>query len=112
MKNAPRTMHAIPSTDICAVDHIEAGHDTSHATTMQCIGDNRISAPTSVDISVILPVIDETDSLGKTIDILLAENSAVIEEMLIVVYGKTTPAALTVCSVLEQQHRDLISVRR
>jgi glycosyltransferase involved in cell wall biosynthesis len=66
---------------------------------------------TDIRVWVILPVIDETTSLRKTVDILLAENSAEIERLLIVTCRKSTAAALSVCRQLAEEHPSLIEVR-
>jgi len=53
-----------------------------------------------MDVSVILPVIDETVSLRKTAQILLSENAADIGEILIIGCGLTTPEAKAVADEL------------
>ena len=67
-----------------------------------------VSAPPALRVSVILPVIDETASLRTTVQILLAENSPDVAEILIVTCGKTTEPALAVCRDLVSQHPSLI----
>ena len=62
-------------------------------------------------VSIILPVIDETDSLRETVEILLAENSKDVSEILIVVCGKTKPASLATAEELRVRWPDLIQVR-
>jgi len=62
-------------------------------------------------VSVILPVIDETISLQKTIDTLLLENREEISEILIIGCEKTTPEALIVCRRLVREHSGLIQLR-
>ncbi len=64
-----------------------------------------------MNVSVILPVIDETVSLRKTVDVLLADNRANIGEILIVACDKTSREALAVCNALASEHDDLISVQ-
>ena len=64
-----------------------------------------------MQVSVILPVIDETTSLRKTLEILLAENPNEIHEVLIVVCQKTTEAAMDVARKLAQEHPGLIQIR-
>jgi len=64
-----------------------------------------------VRVSVILPVIDETTSLRKTVDILLAENRASIGEILIVACSKTTEQSRAVCDALLREHPGLVSLR-
>jgi glycosyltransferase involved in cell wall biosynthesis len=67
--------------------------------------------PSLLRVSVILPVIDETSSLRKTIDILLTENQRDLAEILIVTCGKTTVDALAVCRDLAREYPALIQVR-
>ncbi|MGA2270462.1 MAG: glycosyltransferase family 2 protein [Bryobacteraceae bacterium] len=62
-------------------------------------------------VTAILPVTDETASLRKTVEILLAENPQEITEILIVACQRTTPAALAVAEDLGRQHAGLIQVR-
>jgi glycosyltransferase involved in cell wall biosynthesis len=62
-------------------------------------------------VSIILPVIDETTSLQRTVEILLDENPAVIREILIIVCKKTTPESRSVCEALVTKHPDLVHVR-
>ena len=64
-----------------------------------------------VNASVILPVIDETESLRKTVEIVVAENQAHIAEILLVVCKATTPAALAQCHALEAAWPGLVQVR-
>jgi glycosyltransferase involved in cell wall biosynthesis len=66
---------------------------------------------TPMAVSVLLPVIDETTSLEKTVEVLLAENPKTIHEILIVVCKKTTPEARAICQSLEQQYPGLVQVR-
>ena len=67
--------------------------------------------PTPLTVSVILPVIDETDSLRETVEILMAENSKDISEILIVVCDKTKPTSLAAAETLRGRWPDLIQVR-
>ncbi len=62
-------------------------------------------------VSVILPVMDETESLKETIRILLEENSRAISEILIVVCARTTPESMEVCESLEREQPALIKLR-
>jgi glycosyltransferase involved in cell wall biosynthesis len=72
----------------------------------------RVSSGTSaIRVSVVLPVIDETTSLRKTVDILLAENAPDLAEILIITCRKTSEAALAVCQDLVQEHPVLIQIR-
>ena len=61
-------------------------------------------------VSVIVPVIDETASLRKTIEVVLAENRPHISEILIIVCKKTTPPALETSNELAGEHPGLIQV--
>ncbi|MBV8810169.1 MAG: glycosyltransferase family 2 protein [Acidobacteriaceae bacterium] len=62
-------------------------------------------------VSVVLPVMDETDSLRQTVEVLLAENSNDISEILIVVCGKTTQPSMAVAEGLRARWPDMIRVR-
>jgi len=62
------------------------------------------SKASALTVSVILPVIDETTSLRKTVDIILAENAADVSEILIITCKKTTEAALAVCDELVREN--------
>jgi glycosyltransferase involved in cell wall biosynthesis len=62
-------------------------------------------------ISVLLPVMDETESLRETIRILLEENSQAISEILIVVCARTTPESIAICEALERGQPGLIKLR-
>jgi glycosyltransferase involved in cell wall biosynthesis len=64
-----------------------------------------------MNVSVILPVIDETVSLRQTVEILLAENREHLGEILIIVCKKTNQAALDVCSELTRDYPNLVQVR-
>jgi glycosyltransferase involved in cell wall biosynthesis len=63
-------------------------------------------------VSVILPVIDETSSLRKTVDILLAENAGDLAEILILVCENTTGPSRAVCNELAREHPLLIRIRK
>jgi glycosyltransferase involved in cell wall biosynthesis len=62
-------------------------------------------------VSVILPVIDETVSLRKTVEILLAENRPDIFEILVVGCKLTTPEAVSVAEGFVQAHTGLVQFR-
>jgi glycosyltransferase involved in cell wall biosynthesis len=64
-----------------------------------------------MNVSIILPVIDETGSLRETVDILLAENRSDICEILIVACERTSPPALAVAGELMRDHADVVQVR-
>jgi hypothetical protein len=61
-------------------------------------------------ISIILPVIDETTSLQRTVEILLDENPAAIREILIIVYKTTTPESRSVFEALVKNYPHLVHV--
>lgn len=67
-----------------------------------------ISSQPALRVSVILPVIDETASLRKTVEILLAENAPDVAEILILTCCKTTGPALAICRDLVREHPSLI----
>jgi hypothetical protein len=55
-------------------------------------------------VSIVLPVINETFSLSRTVDILETENGDVIKEYIIVVSPrKTIPASIEVCNELRER---------
>ena len=60
--------------------------------------------------SVFLPVMDETDSLTKTVEIILADCGDAIREFLVVVCQKTTPASRAVVLALQARYPDKIKV--
>jgi glycosyltransferase involved in cell wall biosynthesis len=62
-------------------------------------------------VSILLPLIDETSSLRKTVETLLLENRDDISEILVIACEKTTPAALSVCDELQREHPELIQCR-
>jgi glycosyltransferase involved in cell wall biosynthesis len=68
-------------------------------------------APIPMNVSIILPVIDETVSLRKTVDIVLAENGGDICEILIVACKKTSSASLAVAEDIMRQHSELVHLR-
>jgi glycosyltransferase involved in cell wall biosynthesis len=61
-------------------------------------------------LSIILPVINETISLERTIEIVLRDAREEIAEILIVICKKTTPQALAVIHSLIERYPDLIVV--
>jgi glycosyltransferase involved in cell wall biosynthesis len=62
-------------------------------------------------VSILLPVIDETASLRKTVEIVLLANRTDIAEILIIACDKTTPAAIGVCNELARSYPHLIQLR-
>ncbi len=69
------------------------------------------SGTSAIRVSVILPAIDETASLRKTVDLLLAENAPDLAEILIITCRKTSQATLAVCQDLVREHPPLIQIR-
>jgi len=65
----------------------------------------------TVRVSVILPIIDETFSLDKTVEILLAENRTDIFEILIVACKFTTPDAVAGAEQIVRDYPGLIQLR-
>ena len=70
-----------------------------------------VPAPAHITVSVLLPVIDETTSLEKTVDTLLLENREDIAEILIIACEKTSAAAIGVCNELTRAYPHLIQIR-
>ncbi|HEX3625318.1 MAG TPA: glycosyltransferase family 2 protein [Verrucomicrobiae bacterium] len=68
--------------------------------------------PTRLDsVSIILPVINETVSLRKTIDTILKDvKRELIREFIIVVCKRTTPDAMTVIGELQKEFGELVVV--
>lgn len=62
--------------------------------------------------SVILPLIDETVSLRKTVETILANAPADVGEFLIVVCERTTPESMAVAAALLKRRPDLVVVHR
>lgn len=61
-------------------------------------------------VSVFLPVMDETESLVKTVEIILADCGDAIREFLVVVCKKTTPAARETAAGLRARFPDKVKV--
>ncbi|MCX7008833.1 MAG: glycosyltransferase family 2 protein, partial [Kiritimatiellaeota bacterium] len=61
-------------------------------------------------ISVFLPVMDETESLVKTVEIILADCSDAIREFLVVVCKRTTPASREVAAGLVARFPDKVKI--
>lgn len=61
-------------------------------------------------VSVILPVLNETTSLVRTVEIILEGAADRIKELLIVVCGKTTPEAMATVESLREEFGDLVVV--
>lgn len=62
--------------------------------------------------TIILPVIDETFSLQKTVDILISENTADIHEILIITAKITKKGSLGVVDQLKQKYPNIIKTHR
>lgn len=62
------------------------------------------------DVSIILPVINETFSLEETVDILMKENAPDIKEIIAVVAKITTPESLAVIQKLQDKYPDTIKL--
>ena len=67
-----------------------------------------VTSTGTTEVSVILPVIDETTALQETVRILLAENRQSIREILLIVCNKTTPEALRACSEVTGENPGLV----
>ena len=61
-------------------------------------------------VSVFLPVMDETDSLIKTVEIILADCGDAIREFLVVVCKRTTPASREVAAGLVMRFPDKVKI--
>jgi hypothetical protein len=61
-------------------------------------------------VSVILPVLNETTSLTRTVDIVLRDAKPVVKELLIVVSAKTTPDAMAAVGRLREEQGSLVVV--
>ncbi|MFH1386319.1 MAG: glycosyltransferase family 2 protein [bacterium] len=61
-------------------------------------------------VSVILPVINETVSLEKTIEIITADCASDILEFIVVVCDKTTPESLKVCEQLKSRYGEKLKM--
>ena len=62
--------------------------------------------------TIILPVINETSSLVKTVDLILQTSKAEVRELLIVICDKTTPESMATIKSLSARLGDLIVVHR
>jgi hypothetical protein len=66
------------------------------------------SSPSPYSVSIILPVINETFSLRKTVEIIIQSNAKDLAEILIVFAKRTTQDALREIEMLTQQYPELI----
>jgi len=60
--------------------------------------------------TVLLPLVNETTSLAKTVEVILRDTRADIKELLVIVCKKTTPEAMKVVAALQQELGDLLVV--
>ena len=65
-----------------------------------------------MQVSVILPVMDETAALHKTVEILLAENREYISEILIIVCDRTSAEAIAACEELLAAIPEIVRLRK
>ena len=65
-----------------------------------------------MDVSVILPVINETYSLYKTVEIIQESSSKYIKEYIIVICKFTSKESLTVIDTLKRDYPDLIILHK
>jgi glycosyltransferase involved in cell wall biosynthesis len=61
-------------------------------------------------LSVVIPTIDETDSLTQTVQSLLSPHTLGIREVLLIVAKHTTPETLAVCRGLLNEHRGRVRI--
>jgi glycosyltransferase involved in cell wall biosynthesis len=61
-------------------------------------------------LSIILPVINETTLLERTVEIIMADCRADIHELIIVVCAKTTPESLAVCNRLQAKYGERVKL--
>jgi hypothetical protein len=66
------------------------------------------NSPSPYSVSIILPVINETFSLRKTVEIIIQSNAKDLAEILIVFAKRTTQDALREIEMLTQQYPELI----
>ena len=60
--------------------------------------------------SIILPVVNETELLEKTVETIMSDCGQDVLEFVIVVCKKTTPESLAVCEKLKKQYGDRIKI--
>ncbi len=61
-------------------------------------------------VSVVLPVLNETTLLAKTVEVILRDGNDRVKEFLIVVCGKTTPEAMAAVQRLREELQDRVIV--
>ncbi|OGC24935.1 hypothetical protein A2291_02150 [candidate division WOR-1 bacterium RIFOXYB2_FULL_42_35] len=61
-------------------------------------------------VSIILPVVNETTSLEKTVDIIMSGCSDDVLELLIVICKKTLPESLKVCEKVREKYGEKVKV--
>ncbi len=78
----------------------------------ECLMTKTYIPPTKLEsVSIILPVINETTSLRKSVEIVLRDvKRELIREFIIVVCKRTTPEAMAVAAELQKEFGDLIVV--
>jgi len=64
------------------------------------------------DVTIILPVINETYSLVQTVETIMATSEKDVRELLIVVADKTLPKSMATIDSLRERYGDLIVVHR
>jgi glycosyltransferase involved in cell wall biosynthesis len=73
---------------------------------------SKLSASLEPSVSVIIPVMDETTSLKKTVEIVMDENAPAIHEIICVTSKFSTPAALTACQELAGRWPGIVLVKQ
>ncbi|MGI9120731.1 MAG: glycosyltransferase [Acidimicrobiales bacterium] len=68
------------------------------------------STPAFTGVTVILPVVTETDSLDQTVRVLRETSDADIAEVLVVVCDRTTPESLVRCKALEAEFGERLRI--
>ncbi|MFC1571031.1 glycosyltransferase family 2 protein [Candidatus Margulisiibacteriota bacterium] len=61
-------------------------------------------------VSVVLPVVNETSSLKKTVEIIMADCREDVGEIVIVICDKTTTESREVCNQLGKEHKERIKI--
>lgn len=65
---------------------------------------------TTMQVSVIVPVMNETSALRTTVDVVVAQNAAHLSEVLVVTSPRTTQQSLDVAAELKERHPKLVRV--
>jgi glycosyltransferase involved in cell wall biosynthesis len=66
----------------------------------------------SLDITFVLPVLNETYSLQQTVDIIFRLSGENLHEILIVVADKTTQASMEIVQKIKSQHPDYVRIHK